>query len=153
LVVDRSPLVQAVFLILRTGPQAWHWVGLGWVGLGRLQYRLDDPKALRISSIRLGYFCIHRPIRTIAQPEPITKTVSVVTERSACGCSILAGKPPTCAAARYTSSIASDAIKAQTYDWSAKSSSAWLRVAILSSLRLRSSRTRAEPTSPPCPAT
>jgi hypothetical protein len=35
LVVDRSPLVQAAFLLLRTGPQAWHWVGAVAVSTGR----------------------------------------------------------------------------------------------------------------------
>jgi hypothetical protein len=35
LVIDRNPLVQAAFLMLRTGPQAWHWVGAVAVSTGR----------------------------------------------------------------------------------------------------------------------
>ena len=35
LVVDRNPFVQAAFLVLRTGPEAWHWVGAVAVSTGR----------------------------------------------------------------------------------------------------------------------
>jgi hypothetical protein len=60
LVVDRSPLVQAAFLILRTGPQAWHWVGLGWVGLGWVAVSTGRPGGFAHFISPLGVF-LHSP--------------------------------------------------------------------------------------------